>query len=66
MGKDTSCIEGECEVETVRNIRDDYVVSDTVIKISEFYVVALKLHDVGNAALLAGDSVRGKEVVPPL
>ena len=57
QGKDASCIEGECEVEVARNIGADFVISGTITKISERYVVTIKLHDTQTSALLASEQI---------
>jgi hypothetical protein len=57
MGKDINCIEGECEVETGRNIGAAYVFSGTVLKIERSWVCTLKVHAVDTGALLAADKV---------
>lgn len=57
-GKDSSCMVGECEVEVGRNIGAHYIISGTVTKITETYLVTLKLHDTTSSALLASDQVK--------
>jgi Uncharacterized conserved protein len=59
MGK-KDCTEGECEVETARNIGADFVVAGSVVKIDEAFVVTLKLFDVHSAGVLATDRVEAK------
>lgn len=54
------CTEGECEVETARNIGADFVVAGSVVKIDEAFVVTLKLFDVHSAGVLATDRVEAK------
>jgi TolB-like protein len=44
MGKN-DCVEGDCEVETARNIGADFVVSGSVVRIDQSFVVTLKLHE---------------------
>jgi TolB-like protein len=56
MGK-SECSEGECEVETARNIGADFVISGAVIRMESVFVVTLKLHETKNGSLLATDSV---------
>jgi hypothetical protein len=51
MGKDLSCLEGECEVETARNIGAAYVVSGEVISVAGTLNMVLKLHDTEQGAL---------------
>lgn len=57
MGK-RDCNEGDCEVETARNIGADYVVSGNVTNIEGVYVVTLKLHECKGGGLLATDMVK--------
>ena len=45
MGLDVACIEGQCEVETARNLRAAYVVSGSMIKLEGEYILTVKLHD---------------------
>ena len=59
MGKD-ECTEGDCEVETARNIGADYVVSGKVVRMEDVYVVTLKLHETRRGTLLGTDSVEAK------
>jgi len=49
MGK-KDCSEGDCEVETARNIGADFVVSGSVVRIDAAFVVTLKLHETKGAA----------------
>ena len=55
MGKDLSCIQGECEVETGRNIGAAYVVSGSVLQMDRSWVCTLKIHEVNTGALVAAD-----------
>jgi len=59
MGKQ-ECSEGECEVETARNIGADYVVSGSVTRIDQMFVVTLKLHETQNGSLLGTDQANAK------
>jgi len=60
MGLDASCIsEGACEVETARNLGVDYVISGTVAKMGDTFIVTIKLHNVRNAQLLGTASAQG-------
>jgi tetratricopeptide (TPR) repeat protein len=54
MGK-KACGEGDCEVETARNIGVDFVVSGSVVLIDQSFVVTLKLHETKGGSLLAVD-----------
>jgi hypothetical protein len=47
------CKEGDCEVETARNIGADFVVSGSVAKIEGSFVATLKLHETARGMLLA-------------
>jgi hypothetical protein len=53
MGIDPSCIEGECEVETARNIGADYVISATLLKLEGVWILSAKLHESEGGDLLA-------------
>jgi formylglycine-generating enzyme required for sulfatase activity len=59
MGK-KDCIEGDCEVETARNIGADFVVSGSVVRIDAAFVVILKLHETKGGSLLATDRIEAK------
>jgi TolB-like protein len=59
MGK-SDCTEGDCEVETARNIGADFVVSGSVVNFDNTYVITLKLHETKEGGLLATDSVQAK------
>jgi formylglycine-generating enzyme required for sulfatase activity/TolB-like protein len=59
MGKDCAQAEGECEVETGRNLQAAYVLSGQVVQMGPGYICTLKLFDTSSAALLASDRVRG-------
>jgi len=56
MGK-KDCTEGDCEVETARNIGADFVVSSSLVRIEDAFVVTLKLHETKGGSLLATDQV---------
>jgi TolB-like protein len=55
MGK-SDCTEGDCEVETARNIGADFVVSGSVVNFDNTYVITLKLHETKEGGLLATDN----------
>jgi TolB-like protein len=57
------CAEGDCEVETARNIGADYVISGKVVRIERVYFVTLKLHETQGGSLLGSDMVEGKSQV---
>ena len=59
MGK-KECTEGDCEVETARNIRADFAVSGSVVQIDSAFVVTLKLHETKGGSLLVTDQIEGK------
>jgi TolB-like protein len=59
MGKG-ECNEGECEVETARNIGADFVVSGIVVNIEDRYVVTLKLHETKGGSLLGSEMAKAK------
>jgi sulfatase modifying factor 1 len=59
MGK-KDCSEGDCEVETARNIGADFVVSGSVVRIDAAFVVTLKLHESKGGSLLATDQIEAK------
>ena len=58
QGIDPSCVEGECEVETARNIGADYVISATLVQSEGTYVLSAKLHGVAEGTLLATGRAR--------
>jgi TolB-like protein len=62
MGKQ-ECGEGDCEVETARNIGADYVISGKVVRIEQLYVVTLKLHETKGGSLLSADTVESSSQV---
>ncbi len=64
MGLDCESVQGECEVETGRNIGAAYVVSGAVEDVGGgLLLVSLKVHDTASGALKATGDVRGKEVI---
>ena len=62
MGKDISCMEGACEVETGRNIGADYIMTGAVVRIDDDYVLTLKFFDTQSSALLASETMDAKSV----
>ena len=52
MGKDASCMEGQCEVEVGRNVGADFIVTGDILKIEGTYVLTLKLYDTTSGGLL--------------
>jgi TolB-like protein len=65
MGK-RECAEGDCEVETARNIGADYVISGKVVRVEQVYFVTLKLHEAQGGSLLGTDTVEGASQVEVL
>lgn len=63
MGRDASCIKGQCEVETGRNIGADIIVTGDVLRIDSTYVLTLKMYDTHSAALLHSLDVEAKELL---
>ncbi len=59
MGK-PDCSEGDCEVETARNIGADYVLSGEIARIEGTYVAVLKLHECDDGRLLSTATARGQ------
>ncbi len=62
MGK-PDCSEGDCEVETARNIGADYVLSGEIARIEGTYVVVLKLHECNDGRLLSTATARGQTLL---
>jgi hypothetical protein len=54
------CVEGECEVETARNIGADLVITGSVLQLEGTYLVNLKLHESARGTLLGATQIRGK------
>ena len=63
MGQDCETAQGECEVETGRNIGAAYVVSGSVVQMGGEWVCTVKVHDVTTGAFLRSAIVRGKVVM---
>ncbi len=64
MGLDCESAQGECEVETGRNIGAAYVVSGSVEDVGDgLMLVSLKVHDTASGALKATGDVRGTKVI---
>jgi TolB-like protein len=61
--KGQECAEGNCEVETARNIGADYVVSGKVVHMERTFVITLKLHETKGGSLLSTDTVEGASQV---
>jgi hypothetical protein len=59
MGK-AECTEGECEIETARNIGANFVVTGDVLVLEGTFVVDLKIHESATGQLLAMESTKAK------
>jgi TolB-like protein len=57
------CGEGDCEVETARNLGADYVVSGKVVHMERTQVITLKLHETKGGNLLGSDTIEGANQV---
>jgi TolB-like protein len=72
QGLDLTCLDGECEVETGRNLAAAYVVSGSVVDMGGTWMCTVKIHETKDGNLLAADNAQGKELyqladaVPPL
>jgi len=62
MGKQ-ECGEGDCEIETARNMGADYVITGKVVRMEQLYVVVLKLHETQIGSLLGTGTVDGASQV---
>ncbi len=60
MGGGQACTEGECEVETAKQVGADLVISGQVSAVEGQWLASVKLHDVRTAALLATGRARGR------
>ncbi len=63
QGIDPSCVEGECEVETARNIGADYVISATLLELEGTFTISAKLHEVVEGKLLSTDQARSTNLL---
>lgn len=63
MGIDASCIEGECEVETARNLRATYVISGGLSSIEGQFLLSAKLHDVQTGNLMTTDLLTTSSII---
>lgn len=63
MGKDASCLEGECEVEIARNIGADYLITGDVLLVEGTYLLTLKLHDSVSGNMLLGREVKDTSLI---
>ena len=48
----------ECEIEIAKNIGADYVISGSISKIDELYVLLVRLHATDNSNLMASQSIK--------
>jgi formylglycine-generating enzyme required for sulfatase activity len=55
------CTEGDCEVETARNIGADYVISGRIVQMDGSYVATLKLHETKRGTLLGTRDAEAKK-----
>ena len=60
---DLSCIEGECEVETGRNVGAKYVISGSVIHVDQVWILTIKIHETIRGALLGTSEARGPKTL---
>ncbi|MEC7985613.1 MAG: PEGA domain-containing protein [Myxococcota bacterium] len=63
MGKDPSCIQGECEIDLGRSIGADYIISGSVVQIEGVYLFSIKLHETQGGSLLAATRVEGEQAL---
>ena len=63
QGIDAACVEGNCEVETARNLGATYVLTGTLSRIEGTYVLTAKIHDVRSGDLLESDSVKHPQMI---
>lgn len=61
MGRSATCEEGECEVETARNIGADYVLTGEVIHVMDTYIATIKLHETDTGSLLGTERVQAAD-----
>lgn len=62
MGLDPTCVEGECEVETGRNLGAQYIVSGRLVRVEDAWFCTVKLHETEKGTLLASGTVRAQSV----
>lgn len=60
MDIDLSCVEGECEVETARNLGASLVISGGVVKVDTVWIATLKLHETTQGGLLGTAEARSE------
>ena len=62
MGLDASALEGRDEVEVGRNIHADLIMTGSVVKLDDTYVVTVKLFDTHTAQMLYAHHIEAKSV----
>lgn len=60
---DPSCIEGECEVETGRNIGADLIISGDVMRLDGQYLLTLKLYETESGNLLSATETEASKAL---
>ena len=60
---DPSCVEGECEVETGRNIGADVIIAGDVLRVEGQYQMVLKLYETETGNLLGGKEITALTLV---
>ena len=63
MNIDLSCVEGQCEVDTARNLGAAWVVSASLVQMGGRWMCTMKVHDVDSGALKVSEKVEGSEAV---
>jgi hypothetical protein len=63
MNVDLSCVEGQCEVDTARNLGATWVVSASLVQMGGTWLCTVKVHDVGTGGLKASGKVDGSEAI---
>jgi hypothetical protein len=61
LGRSLACAEGDCEVETARNIGADLVVTGEVARVRGRYIVTLKLFDSASATLVSAQQAQASD-----
>lgn len=60
MGKDSSCMDGQCEVEIGRNVGADIIMTGDMMKMDGTFYLTLKLYDTTTGALLSGSTIEAR------
>jgi hypothetical protein len=58
MGASNTCTDSACAVALARNIGADYVVSGTVVRIGDTYILGLRMHEAESSRMLASTDIR--------